>query len=276
MARGIFGPALPVTCPICATSFLAGRRLVCPNCDVRLTLRRRHALVLAFVALTIGELIALAVGIPRSFMLIALSLMAPPIQVVVMFVTSRLFSMELEPAGEFRRLFARDSEAATVGTIGAPMPSPAIHFDVSQKRWGVEDVAIAAFLAVVVLGFSYWSLSPVIAKVFPEFGATRTGPDGFPVTAHIGHRVIAFTNRSLTRWTCNATLLKRARPVAAAVFVVDAGKTHGVFYADFLDAHGASDEDLEDAARDAISLTCREPSGRPHFATLAALEQYIR
>jgi hypothetical protein len=271
-------PALPVTCPVCGATFppglLAGRQL-CPACRAGLTPRRRFALVMAFVVLVISGLIASGIGVPRAWLFIAVLLLSPPVQFIVMFVTVRLFPVELEPTGDFRGILYGDRDAVIRGAPDVPAPSPDIRFDASRKPWTFEDVAMGVFLAAILLGFGYSSMSPLIARVFPWFGATRTGPEGFPVTVHIGHRLIAFTNGSAVSWTCNASLM-RGGPAVSAAFLVEPGRTHGVFYSDFLEAHRLPDDDLEEAAREGVTLECREPSGRRHFATLGAPGWQIR
>jgi hypothetical protein len=273
MARRIvqLPPAFPVTCPVCGATFppaLLTRRQRCPACRAGLTIRRQFVLVIALVVLAISVLIALAIGVPRAWLFVTAWLLARPIQFVVMFVTVRLFPVELEATGDFRGVLYEDREAVIARAPDAPGPSPDIQFAASRKPWTFADLAIGLFLAAIMLGVGYWSVSPLIAMVFPQYGAIRRGPNGFPVTIHIGHRLIAFTNGSAVSWTCNATLGSVGRPAAAAVFPVEAGRTHGVFYSDFVEAHGSSDGDLEEAARDSVALLCREPSGRRHFATI--------
>ena len=95
---GGFGTALAVRCPLCRATFppsvLTGRQ-PCPNCRVRLAPRRRYAWVISFVALTMTLLIALAIGVPRPWLFLTVMVLSRLVLIVVLFVTVRLFPMEI-------------------------------------------------------------------------------------------------------------------------------------------------------------------------------------
>jgi hypothetical protein len=78
-------------------------------------------------------------------------------------------------------------------------------------RWeehplSVEGVMLG-LLALLLGGWLAWTaISPSTERVFPEWGATFAGPPVFPVTVHIGHDTLGFTNGSSQPWSCTATL----------------------------------------------------------------------
>jgi hypothetical protein len=93
---------------------------------------------------------------------------------------------------------------------------------------------------------------------------TKNGPSTFPVKVHIGDRTVAFTNGSTNAWSCKAHL--GAGQSYAFNFALESQHTRELSYLDF----GSGDTDfdvnaLRSAAREKISITCVEPSGRTHF-----------
>ena len=47
---------------------------------------------------------------------------------------------------------------------------------------------------------------PLIAWFYPECRATKVGPEGFPVTLHIGRDALNLANRSNQDWMCELRL----------------------------------------------------------------------
>ena len=105
---------------------------------------------------------------------------------------------------------------------------------------------------------------PLIYRILPEFGATRRGPAGFPMTVHIGQDALRFTNGSTEPWTCRAQLGFREKDLIT--FGVEPQKSHDVSYGELQALAGDVDVPfLRRAAREKIRLRVRRTVKRDPF-----------
>jgi hypothetical protein len=122
------------------------------------------------------------------------------------------------------------------------------------------------FAAAIVLGL-YWlwtSATPLMYRLFPELGATKTGPAAFPVSVHLGEDNIAFTNGATASWTCQVAL--GARTAYLSTFTLEPKQTRWLSYRGFRGTDAVVDVAVvRAAARRRIAVACREPSGITHF-----------
>lgn len=268
--------ATPASCPTCGRDIAwrhvaFARSFTCPFCHTRLRVRGRR--VLKEVAAAIAFLVAFAAG-ARGWWLVWVGFAATlPIEVVVLVVSLRLFSVEFEPTGEVRDiLYPVEDSGSDAPPPPTERPGPTrigaraweFFVGINQPR-SVEGFAIQAGFLILAVWMVWVSVAPLVRVVVPEFDAHRSGPRGFPVSVHIGSWTIAFTNGSEMPWTCRAQL---GVTHLADTFDLPAGKTVPIDFARF-DPQGTIDQSgLRAAAQARITLECREPSGRRHFATL--------
>ena len=117
---------------------------------------------------------------------------------------------------------------------------------------------------VMIAVVAYFSLLPLIYRLFPDFDATRNGLAGFKVTVYIGESGVRVANGSTKPWRCVVDIGTMPHHLAEAH--VEWGSSADVPYARFIPRE--SDEILRSAAREQVTLKCEEPSGITHHATL--------
>lgn len=273
--------ATPPCCPHCGRKInwqhvAFANHFRCRSCDTRLDVRgfRGHNLGAASIA----WLLAFAAGVRQPWLLVATALGAVPIGILFVLLSLRLFPIvELEPTGDFRGILYPDAGHASVAPAVETQPRRWI----GERVWeffvginqppSVEGFALQAGFLALALWMVWASIAPVLRIVVPEFDANRSGPRGFPVKVHIGSWTIAFTNGSDVAWTCRAELGKTpplGKIHLADTFDLPAGGTVPVEFTRFMPSEVFDQSQLRSAAQDRISLECREPSGRRHFATL--------
>lgn len=224
------------------------------------------------IALAIVFLLALAAGIRGgAWLTLAACFAVIPVRMLVIAISLRFFSIEFEPWGDLREVLY------PVDDSGAAAPPAALErrSGVRERVWDffvginrpptIEGTALQAGFLILALALVWASLVPVLRYAFPAFDADRSGPRGFPVAVHIDTWALTVTNGSDAAWTCRAEL---GRIRLANSFEVAARRTIPIEFARF-DPNGRFKEsEIRSAAQDQISLLCREPSGRRHFATL--------
>jgi hypothetical protein len=135
-----------------------------------------------------------------------------------------------------------------------------------RERWTFEGMLVGGLALVLVL-FSVWMFAePLVQLAFPELGATKRGPRGFPVRLHFEPDSLAVTNGSTEAWTCRAEIgyphVTRGYDVT---FVLEPQQTRRVSYAEFRGSDTVVNvATLGRVARSMGGLECMEPSGVVH------------
>jgi hypothetical protein len=200
-----------------------------------------------------------------------------PMNFVLSFITLRLFPADTEATGDYRGILYGanrkddlplasepvDNEPAKPTSTSDPPDhmTDAASFEGREEPRTFEGIALRAAAIGLLLVAVYMAAQPFVTRVFPEWGATKTGPPSFPLTVHIGLKGVRFTNGSTERWTCKAGL--GVWPRYSPPFDVEAARTVEVPYIEFQQAGNGADS-LQAAARDEITVECTEPSGLTH------------
>jgi hypothetical protein len=128
----------------------------------------------------------------------------------------------------------------------------------------LEGVVLGAVTVLFLLTIVWWAAEPLIYRVLPELGATKEGPQGFPIVVHIGQDNLEFTNRSSEHWDCKVEVGVSWRYVGK--IEVAPQETHQVVYTQFQSESDPIDADLlRSGAREMIEVDCVEPSGITHW-----------
>lgn len=165
-------------------------------------------------ALGISALVAYAVGFRNDALFGVVALALWPVYFVLTMLNMRLIPPEVELSGDFRGiLYTCDPEDPSRPpepmVFGAPRNIPlnaqatgdgsARTFELPAQPRTLEGVVIYVGAFVLVAFAVYLALQPVIYRFLPEFGATKQGPPGFPVTVHIGADSLRIGNGSSER-----------------------------------------------------------------------------
>jgi hypothetical protein len=270
--------AAPGVCPVCRSEIAwrqvrFGLSFTCPSCRTPLRIRSALIRIISVTGCAIAFLGSYAIGLRGWSLLFTGFLGVIPLQTVMLLLTVRLFSVEFEPTGEVREiLYPIEIDQAdavlpsTVGSDKAPIGVRLWHLfkGINEPR-SLEGYAVQTGILVMALFVSWMCALPLLRSLFPGFDTNRSGPKGFPVTAHIGQSALRFTNSSDALWTCRAEL---GREPLSGTFDVGAGRTIEIRFATF-DSNGALDDArIRKAAQDRIRLVCTEPSGISHSADL--------
>lgn len=218
-------------------------------------------------------MLAFAFGLRGPWLTFAALFGSIPVSIGLRRISRRIFRVTFHPAGEFRSLLHASDQSDAVPD--EPRRGGPSHSRLGAQIWEfftginqpptVEGTALQAGFLILALALAWASLVPVLRYAFPAFDADRLGPRGFPVAVHIDTWALTVTNGSDAAWTCRAEL---GRIRLANSFEVAARRTTPIEFARF-DPNGRFKEsEIRSAAQDQISLLCREPSGRRHFATL--------
>jgi len=230
----------------------------------------------SFLSIVITALVCYGVGVRGDALFWAVILGVLPTYFVLAFITLRLFPPDAEATGDYRGILygANRNESGPLATEpaedepGKPA-SPNYVTEAASLEGRKEPRALEGSVlrtaAIALALFAVWSAAqPLVTHVFPEWGATKTGPDSFPLSVHIGSDGVRFTNGSAEHWTCKAGI--GVWPRYAPPFVVAAHNSVEVPYFDFQREEGTNDSrSWQRAARDKISVECRERSGITHF-----------
>ncbi len=136
-----------------------------------------------------------------------------------------------------------------------------------RKHGRVEEMVFWGLMIGTLL-FSAWVFGePLVHRAFPEWGNTRNGPRGFPVTVHIGERSLGVTNRSSQSWSCRAQVgYQDTRLSFYFTFAVEAGQTRVLPYVAFTGRDPGTDVAfVHAAARGRGTLLCTETTGLSHY-----------
>ncbi len=219
------------------------------------------------MAAVILAMVAYALGMRGDSLFATVVLGLWPTWLLLVFITMRLFPPDVEYTGDVRGILygvppAVDDPGSADQPADAPDHRPM--FSLDEEHRTLEGVVLRGAAIVLVLSFAWMAARPLIYRVFPEWGATKDGPPGFPVTVHIGADTISFTNGSDAAWSCEAELGRGVEHSSA--FPVDPQQTRALSYLDF---RGADFQALRRlgraAARDRLTIGCVEPSGTSHF-----------
>jgi hypothetical protein len=275
------GPALPVTCPSCRAQFpwrhVSAGLFHCPGCGSGLRLAGGYFRVVYLAALATITLIAYASGVRGDALLATAMLVVWPTYLLLLNVNVRLFPPDVEATGDVRGILypvnPDDVPAVSEPPVGAE-EDPSSQAPARPGRDGMfasrvehktlEGLALRG--GAIVLGlWAVWTAGrPLVHHVFPEFGATMAGPQGFPVTLHVGEDNIAFTNGATEAWTCQAAL--GISSTYSATFSLEPKQTRALSYRGFRGTDDRLDPAVvRRAARKRVTVACRESSGRAHF-----------
>jgi hypothetical protein len=206
-----------------------------------------------------------------------------PSYFLVVFVTMRLFPPDAETTGDYRGILygahrgtdeppalespssdGIETDIPTPAPVDLKLPSPRF-MEVPDHR-SFEGVVLRIATILLIVFAAWMAARPLIYQILPEFGATKRGPAGFPMTVHIGQDALRFTNGSTEPWMCRAHLGFREKDLIT--FGVEPQKSHDVSYGELQALAGDVDVPfLRRAARERIALECAEPSGVTHFRT---------
>ncbi len=275
--------ALPVKCPSCSAEIpwrYAAVQFLCPACGQGVRLRGAYFRVLYVLSIVLISLVAYAAGIRGDALFGTVLLGILPTNFLVVFVTMRLFPPDVEATGDYRGILY----GAHPGTDGQPIPEPPGSNEIENEtptsspadlklhgatfkevpdHWTFEGVVLRIATILLVVFAAWMAVRPLIYRILPEFGATKSGPTGFPMTVHIGQDALRFANGSTEPWTCRAHLGFRQKDTIT--FAVEPQKTHDVSYVELQAL--ADDVDvpfLRSAAREKIAIECAELSGVTH------------
>jgi hypothetical protein len=139
-------------------------------------------------------------------------------------------------------------------------------FTTGSGRRSHEGVILGLLFLLMALWFVWMVAEPLIDRAFPELWATKTGPEAFPVTVHLGDRGIAFTNGSASAWECTVEVgFPHVTTSYIATFAVEPRQTREVPYLAFREGVPNTDDSMvRGAARGRGSIECSEPSGTTH------------
>lgn len=229
------------------------------------------------LAALIVTLVAYASGVRGDSLFAVVFLALWPMHFLLVFITMRLFPPDVECTGDFRGILygvIPEDDAVT-----RPVPAPdgsgspnqlaaasqnGSMFSHGKEPRTLEGVVLRGAAIILVLSCAWMAVRPLIYRIAPELGATKSGPPGFPVTVHIGADSISFTNGSTAAWSCEAEL--GVGDEHSSAFPVDPQETRALSYVDFRGADSQVDAaTLRDAARRKITIGCVEPSGTSHF-----------
>jgi predicted RNA-binding Zn-ribbon protein involved in translation (DUF1610 family) len=264
--------ALPVKCPSCGQEIswervTADAEFLCSQCGHGVRIRIRYFYVLRAFSLLFSGFAAHLLALRGIAFLTVTVILVFPIQFALAFVTLRLFPPDVEATGEFRGILY-DSVADVTPTPAAAESessgnAPAI-FHARRERRSLEGAAIFMFFGVIALAMGWSVIEPAVHRTWPEWRSARQGPSGFPVAVKIKPDRLSLTNPSTDRWTCRAEL--GVGSPYASTFVAGAQQTADALYGDFRSTgHGIGGNDLWQLAREKITLTCDEDSGRSHY-----------
>lgn len=141
-------------------------------------------------------------------------------------------------------------------------------FQLKDPPRSLEGVVIGVVGVVFVAWHGYRAVEPLLYRVYPEFRATRTGPEGFPIHVHIGSDALQVTNGSGLAWECALRVGQRG-VVYSPWTTVPAGETRDVTFVQFRDGTTHPDPAaLAQLARQVINAECVDQDGRMHRARL--------
>ncbi len=262
---------VPVKCPSCGTPIpwrhVSASGFFCPACRNGLRISASYLRVLYLLSGGISALLGYAAGIRSESLFVATFLAWWPTYFVVMFITIRLFPPNFEPTGDYHGILYDapvDEEGSSVRAepVPAPVDSAGGMFRGVGRRRPVEEVVFAT-LGVLLLVFAIWmALRPVLYRIAPELGATRTGPSSFPVRVHIGHAALGVSNPSDTQWTCHIEL--GLWPAYTITAIVASQHDRELPYSAFVRSADERGVSPERAARERIDIRCAEPDGIEH------------
>jgi hypothetical protein len=251
----------------------------CPSCRHGLRLRAGYFRVLYLLALVFIALIAYAAGRRGDELFATVLLGLLPTHLLLLFVTMRLFPPDVESTGDYRDiLYPTNTEDVSDASewSGRPAAEPETNtqvlegsdrqtmFKAGAQHRTLEGVALRVGGVLLGLWVVWTAARPLVHRVLPELGATKTGPPGFPVTVHLGEESVEFTNGATESWACQVAL--GVRTAYVSTFSLEPGHTRTLSYLGF---RGPGTQVgvavVRSAARDRILMYCREPSGRTHF-----------
>jgi hypothetical protein len=225
-------------------------------------------------------MVAYAFGARGDSLLAIVLLGTWPTTAVLAFVTARIFPPDVEPTGDFHGVLYgltraddltaepafhersdRPSQPSSRSVDGVDEPHA---FALRDEPRSLEGVVLRGAAIVLLLSVVWMAGLPLVRRLVPGLETIQTEPAVFPITLRRGDDALAFTNGSTEAWTCRATL--GFSEAYASVFPIEAHETHVVSYGDFQAAgRRALAATARDAARERVSVTCAEPSGRTHF-----------
>lgn len=277
--------AVPMRCPSCGAQIpwrrvTAQLEFACAECGHGMRLRDGYFRVLYILAMVVISLIAYAAGIRDEALFATAILGLWPTYFLLVFINMRLFPPDVEPTGDFRGILyginqrndaftASDPPAETSVVRDIPTRAPADEdprqmFKTGRDHRSLEEIVIRGAV-IVMAGWLVWTAArPLIYRIAPELGATKSGPSVFPVTVHIGEETVDFTNGSTVPWICRAELGFGKEYLST--FSIEPQHTRELSYLDFRSSGAQVDPAVSRrAARGKITMACAEPSGITHF-----------
>ncbi len=234
----------------------------------------RRALNLTAFALV--PLLAYGVGLRDAALVWTVLCGIVPVQWLIGFITIRLFPPELELSGDFRGILFPAPQGDRISEFDASPDSEVETddrrmFHLTKHHRSLEGLVLAAAALVLGLAWAWMAAEPLLVRLFPGWGATKTGPPEFPVTVRLGNDHVSVTNGSATHWTCHASL--GISPAYLSSFSLEPKQTRALSYFGFRGTEATVDPANVDihsavvlrAGRQRIALACSEPSGITHF-----------
>jgi hypothetical protein len=235
---------------------------------------------LYILSIVVVGLIAYAAGIRDEALFATAILGLWPTYYVLVFLNMRLFPPDVEPTGEFRGILygvnqlddaftARDPPADASATGDSPprVPvgeDPRQMFTIGRDHRRLDEFVIRGAVIAMVVWLVWTAARPLIYRIAPEIGATKSGPSVFPVTVHIGEEAVAFTNGSTEPWSCLAELGFDQEYMST--LSIEPHHTRELLYLEFRSSGVPVDPAVSRrAARGKITLRCAEPSGITHL-----------
>jgi hypothetical protein len=275
-------------CPACRQQihswWWSAGEFFCPHCRIGLRLRKAYFKTLYAIAVVLVILLADLLGLKGSGLMgVALFALFPTYWLVV-FVTLRVFPVDLETTADVRGIlhgppeppltdeedeltfvaFERIDETSDKQEPQGQVAAPTFQF--VKSSLGIHGVFLL-LLAAAVAGYAAWSAgAALLVRFWPTITETRTAPRGFGLSAELGENGIAFFNPSRETWACNVAIGFSLTSKYRALFGLNAGETRSIGYPAF--GSSVAPAALRAVAREQLFAECVADSGRHHSGAL--------
>lgn len=269
-----------VACPGCGTALEWRRAPVeyaCPHCGSLLRLPHRYKQASFWTAAFAVPFVGYALGLSRDEIWLAEFVVLNVFHLLAL-VPVRVFPPLVEMKERRQMLHGGLPldvlQPVRVETVDQSVEDPLRRrrmFQLTNPPVSLEGIAIVVVGIALALSQVVVHGEALIAKVYPEFRATKTGPKGFPITVHIGADALHVTNGSDRAWYCYFRLGRPTseRATLTSPVRVEPGGGVDVAYRDFLSVDPRVDAAVRRRlARDDMQAQCAEPSGLSHYGTL--------
>lgn len=246
----------------------------CPNCGHGVQIKGSYFRALYLVAFVVIVLAAFAADLQHRLLYLTIFGIWP-VYLALVFITARLFPPDTKATGDFRGILygpvPRSADQVPEAITADLQPTPTTDegrelFHVSDPPRTFEGLFGRGIVLIVLAGNVWLAAEPFLSKLAPELWATKTGPRGFPVIAHIEEDGITFRNTVAVELGCKVELGYRQSLEASLRIPANGEATLAYAAAGRPTARSASE--VKRAAQTVIDLTCGDASGKSYWARL--------